>query len=457
MRDSAAAGISFLALPLSAALFVLGISTTDDADVTHLITEAFLYGGWSMYGVLACGVALTVISAVAAYRFAQGRPLVLVASFSLAIVTMGIAAGGFLVSMDRSMAAIRTAWWSDRPVIVIGSLGEALWPVCLAALIISAVFVTQALGLAITNNNAEDRRAAWLVTLGIALLGGWQFSVARSTLTQIDAFTKVAHAAPVDRVTPLINATSALRNSQVLGVIMLAGVFLTVVAALLTLRDRPRSLAGVVCALLVPLTGLGGFRALANESKEARWVRTSSGLARPLVQLPGLAVTERNPFVSVGERYHNLDDAQEPLLNIVHGDTAQFALEEDFSFRVFTGLLVTLRSMRVPRVALAGATTLETPSGTPDALSAKFVELSGVEAVLGPETCPPPGCATLEASGLTWNGELFPFSTTAGANPDRDPRPIPFALEGQTSASFLKAALAAGSKSRQLLLVFPNP
>jgi hypothetical protein len=424
-------GLALLALPLAAMLFALNVDT-EERSATEAFTEALRLGGPWTYGVLACGVAFVVTSALGVSLFARDRPNALALPLGAALFTHGVATLGCVLGLRAALEAVRTAYWSDRTVIIIGSTGESLWPVALASLLISAVFLT--LGLALVLGATElTRRVGLFLALGLELLGVWQLSVARSTLAEIRACAFVAYAAPSERLDAVVRGSELVRASGQLGVVALAGVVLLVIAALATLRSTPRALVAVVSAVLVPLAGLGGLRALAQPGTEARAIRMNGGLPRSLAAVPGPEVPDVRVFVSVGARYHNLDDAQEPLVRIVRGDRAQFALEERFSMRVLTDVLITLRSMGVHRVTLTGAQTVETPPDTPELLRATFSELHGFEVLLGPEGCPPEGCVA------------------------PDDGPIPLALEGQTSESFLKAASAADSKSRQLLLVFPNP
>jgi hypothetical protein len=68
-----------------------------------------------------------------------------------------VATLGCVLGRGVALEAVRTAYWSERTVIIIGSTGESLWPVALASLLISAVFLT--LGLAFVLGATE--RVAW--------------------------------------------------------------------------------------------------------------------------------------------------------------------------------------------------------------------------------------------------------------------------------------------------------
>jgi hypothetical protein len=412
--------VTLAGLPLAALLFVWLVPRDDDRTLMGAVERAFAFGSESMYVLAACAPVLALAGAVARWTESVRAQVVLV---GLSLLTVAIGAAGY-ARLEWSMLEVigRTAA-VDRTVVAFGSFAEGAWNTALAALVVGSALLTQGFALALT---ARGRVAQRLVAAGTVCLGAWQVAVARTAVAEHTLRIGMAHAEPAARLTRILEGVPAVQGAQHLGLLALAGVAVTVVLALALLRGAPRTVAGVSAAVLVPLAGLGGLEALCRPHARAMELVTTGGLLRPLQPLRARElVSDLEPWVTVGERYHDANDTQPPLSTVVsRRGVPMLGLEPGFSVQALSDVLLTLRSMGVARVRLVGVLQQETPPDVPSALRVRLVDLTAIDVFL---------------------------QVKAG-----DPETMPFELAGQTSNAVVTALESADARGQRLLLVLPQ-
>jgi hypothetical protein len=444
--------IALGALPLGVVLFGL---------VTEELASALNEGGPGMYALLAVAALATVAGAVGVFLAARGNFGVWAGSALLAPVLMAVGTLAYGNAVTGTFKAIAHASPLDRPLIMRGGVGECNQLLVLAAALAAGLFVMQGLAMIVAGFAAKAsalRKSLLLLGLGLLAIGAWQAFSARATSGERDALRAMAHAAPLDRLTLVVDGFERMASSRQLSLFpLLAALALAVVAAVVLRADR-RLAAGVLFGILVPLVGVGGARATARLDPEVQEMLVKPEFAQELLSLDGPPSDTRFTRLSVGTQLTDgYGEGGAPELDSLAGREVGLLLEAGVTREALLKALQQLRAAGVSSLTLVGTQKTPPPPSVPANWAVLFDEPRALPlALLSPRDCGE-GCqrATLTEQSLSWGAETWPLKRSSFF-PAYDLKPIPLGAEGVSLESLLAACHTVGGQGAMIALVLPE-
>lgn len=445
-----AAFISLLGLPVGGALF--SVITSGE------VGEAWNEGGWVMYVVLLLSFVLALGGAIGTYFLARGRPAVWTLIPGLSVLLMAAGVFGYLRNVSQSMAAVAYASPLDRGRIMFAAVGESMVSVVFALALIAGAYLVQALALAIVAAASAQKRAPAALALGVLGIGIWQFASMRGMSWELGAFKSMAHASSTDRAILVI---ISLQEAQATHTLVLAGVGIALFAVMLAavlLRSTPQAMAGVSASIVISLVGLGGLKVLAKPNADATAVLALNKPPRELMKLPATPDEGPYPFVTLGKSLLDVDGQPADFATVVGGkDTVELGLEPGVTREVLVQMLRDLKAADVKVVELFGTSSFKLPEDVtvPPVFAPVLSDVTSVRVVLA-DSCPADGCAEVDETGLTFDGEKYPFVERAmGYHGEDLSHAVPVELGDMKLERFFQCALALDAKSMPIQLVLP--
>lgn len=458
-------GLSILAamlalggLPLGFAFMVM--ATHGGEDVALLWNE----GGWGMYPILLLSMATALVSAAGVFLAARGVPAVLGGALCATVMVMGVSAFAYRQAGTGSFEAIAFASPLDQPMIMRGALGEMASLVILAAALVAGLLVLQGVGLVVASlatRQAPVKRALLVVGLALVCLGGWQFFTALNAGAERDFYAALAHAAPMDRLTLVVDGFERLAWSRKMGLGPLFAALLVAVGGVASLRSERRAAAAVLFGVLVPLVGLGGLRALARPSGEVVQLATSPGNTLELMQLDATPLDEKAyRLVSFGRELR--DDHGDPLTVEQMRDgigliTVGLGLEPGAKGEAVLALLGELQKAGTKQVSLVGQKRTEPPAFVPEAWKFVFNERRALDFELTTVAqCERCAFAAVTEKGLVVDDETWPLVTSSFSPIPDETQKVYVKTGGLTLEQVLSVGHTVATKSQRAVLVLPE-
>ncbi len=449
-------------LSILAALLALGglpAGFTVFLVTTQEPSSAWNEGGAGMFAIVGLAMLATVGSAAGAFLAPRGVPGVMGAALAATALLMGVAGGAYRTAVAESFQAIQHASPLDRPIIMRGALGEVASLVILAAALATGLLVFQGVSLlaaSLASPEAAAKRALLFTGLGLMGLGAWQFFTAMNAGAERDLYLSMSHAAPMDRLVLVVDGFERLASSRQLGLGALLAALIVTVGGVLALRSQRRAAAAVLFGVLVPLVGLGGFRAMARPSAESLVLATTAGSPRELMPLDATPVDERDfEMLSLGTELRTDDgvvvtDSEELQVRIKL--PIGVGLEPGVDVAAVMTLLGKLQKASTRTVALVGQMRKEPPVFVPAAWHPVFTERRGLIFDLQTES----GCEGCTFASLSDKGLVWPLESSSFGSASDDARKVFVKTEGLTLQQVLSLGHAAAPKAVRIVLVLPD-
>ncbi|MDP2274141.1 MAG: hypothetical protein Q8K32_25585 [Archangium sp.] len=460
--ETPSVGMSILAAFL--ALGGLPAGFTVFLVMTREPSSAWNEGGAGMFAIVGLAMLATVVSAVGAFLAPRGVPGVMGAALAGTALLMGVAGGAYRTAVADSFEAIQHASPLDRPIIMRGVLGEVASLVILAAALAAGLLLSQGLSLlvaSLASRQASMKRATLFTGIGLLFLGAWQVFTTMNAGAERDLYMAMSHAAPMDRLVLVVDGFARMASSRQLGLGALLAALIVMVAGVLALRSERRAAAVVLFGILVPLGGLGGFRAMARPSAEPLALATAAGSQREMLPLDATPVDERDfQVLTLGTELRSDDGVvvtdMGALKERIDLTTIGVGLEPGVDGAAVMTLLGKLKKASTRTVALVGQTRKEPPGFVPAAWHPVFTERRGLIFDLQTESgCE--GCtfSSVTEKGLIVDDEVWPLETSSFGLA-ADARKVYVKTEGLTLQQVLSLGHTAMGKAVRIVLVLPD-
>ncbi len=448
-----AAAVALGGLPVG--LVLLLVTARGAEDLASVWNE----GGWGMYPIVLLAMVTTLISSVGAFLAPRGVPVVTGAALAATVLVMGVAAFSYVNGANSSFEAVQYAAPADQAIIMRGALGEVASLVLVASSLIAGLLLMQGLSL-VVGAAASRKLALSIAGVGLVALGVWQFFSAQNAGAERDFYWALAHASPMDRLTLVAAGFEELASSAKSSLWPLLAALVVVIAGVVSLRADRRAAAAVVFGVLVPLSGLGGLRALAKPSATVLELATSPGVAPELMQLDATPLDEKAyRLVTLGRALRG-DDGQpltfEQLKTTIGVGRVWLGLEPGLKSAAVLEFLGQLQKAGTTMVSIVGQKRTEPPPFVPPAWQFVFTERRALDfELVAASACEQCAFATLAEKGLVVDAETWPLETSSFAVGPDERHKVFVKTDGLTLEQVLSIGHTVAGKSMRAVLVLP--